>query len=646
MGQSFSFSHLAPFIDVSRQRIMKEVTTDLQDSIESGAISKEKVSEIVEKRLLKEIKSGVQTIQYQLLTLMTTNGQTPFVTAFMYLNEVPEGKLRDDLNILIKEVLRQRMEGVKNKQGVWITPAFPKLIYVLDENNISEGTEYWETTVLAAKCTAKRLVPDYISAKVMKELKNGNVYTPMGCVDEKEVIDYKISGKRYVESFVRAWDRLATMFSVELQPNRKDLIINPENVTIWDNEKKSYVAMKHMIKNHSKNWLELTFSNGRILDCTPDHPFETSNGVVLAKDLTSSDEILIDTDCVSEGNIYMDDSAARSLGAILCDYQCGEDKHITSMMFDVNESARLAFLAGMIDVDGCVANDSKTLQINSTNKELALQQMLLAQSLGMRASIYRNHCDSNNKDNISYIVEFVPTEKLVEYIRSEEKRLNVINTERSNFSIMNTNKCTVTGVTERVFENKFSYDVTTESEHFTVSGIYSHNCRSFLTVEDSQLNPDGSHKFYGRFNQGVVTINLVDVACSSYGDMDKFWEILDERLELCHRALRLRHERLLGTPSDVAPILWQHGAIARLKEGELIDKLLYNGYSTISLGYAGLCEMCYYMIGETHTSKAGEEFALKVMQRLNDKCNEWKAAENISYSVYGTPTLIPWGLVA
>lgn len=625
---------------------MKEVTTDLQDSIESGAISKEKVSEIVEKRLLKEIKSGVQTIQYQLLTLMTTNGQTPFVTAFMYLNEVSEGRLRDDLNILIKEVLKQRMEGVKNKQGVWITPAFPKLIYVLDENNISEGTEYWETTVLAAKCTAKRLVPDYISAKVMKELKNGNVYTPMGCVDEKEVIDYKISGKRYVESFVRAWDRLATMFSVELQPNRKDLIINPENVTIWDNEKKSYVAMKHMIKNHSKNWLELTFSNGRILDCTPDHPFETSNGVVLAKDLTSSDEILIDTDCVSEGNIYMDDSAARSLGAILCDYQCGEDKHITSMMFDVNENARLAFLAGMIDVDGCVANDSKTLQINSTNKELALQQMLLAQSLGMRASIYRNHCDSNNKDNISYIVEFVPTEKLVEYIRSEEKRLNVVNTERSNSSIMNTNKCTVTGVTEKVIEDKFSYDVTTESEHFTVSGIYSHNCRSFLTVEDSQLNPDGSHKFYGRFNQGVVTINLVDVACSSYGDMDKFWEILDERLELCHRALRLRHERLLGTPSDVAPILWQHGAIARLKEGELIDKLLYNGYSTISLGYAGLCEMCYYMIGETHTSKAGEEFALKVMQRLNDKCNEWKAAENISYSVYGTPTLIPWGLVA
>lgn len=711
MGQSFSFSHLAPFIDVSRQRITKEVTTDLQDSIESGAISKEKVSEIVEKRLLKEIKSGVQTIQYQLLTLMTTNGQTPFVTAFMYLNEVPEGRLRDDLNILIKEVLRQRMEGVKNKQGVWITPAFPKLIYVLDENNISEGTEYWETTVLAAKCTAKRLVPDYISAKVMKELKNGNVYTPMGCVDEKEVIDYKINETRYVESFAKAWNRLALMFGIELQPNKKDYIINPKNVTIWDNEKKSYVAMKHMIKNHSKNWLELTFSNGRVLDCTPDHPFETNNGVVLAKDLSSFDEILIDDGCVSSESVYMNSDAAWCLGLMLCDGQyetsavvslglhetdilnafveraksafgmdfraktqergvkgnyfdvaaigtdgkrCVDlsnqlkelfgatvkfDRHIPSMIFDANKEARLAFLAGMIDADGYVNSSSKIskVQIGSTNKELALQQMLLAQSLGMRASVYRNHYRSNKKDNVRYMVEFIPTDELVKHIVSEKKRPNVINTERSNFSITNTNKCTVTGVTERVIENKFSYDVTTESEHFTVSGIYSHNCRSFLTVEDSQLNPDGSHKFYGRFNQGVVTINLVDVACSSYGDMNKFWEILDERLELCHRALRLRHERLLGTPSDVAPILWQHGAIARLKEGELIDKLLYNGYSTISLGYAGLCEMCYYMIGETHTSKKGEEFALKVMQRLNDKCAEWKAAENISYSTYGTP---------
>nr|WP_298876108.1 anaerobic ribonucleoside-triphosphate reductase [uncultured Mogibacterium sp.] len=339
-GQSFSLAHLAPFVDVSRQKIRTKVEKEFKDA--GIDTTQEALDKVVEDRLRDEIKSGIQTIQYQLITLMTCNGQAPFVTMFMHLEEAPEGRTRDDLALCIEEVLKQRMQGVKNEKGVWITPAFPKLIYVLDECNIREDAPYWHLTEIAAECTSKRLVPDYISAKVMKELKKGNVYTCMGC-------------------------------------------------------------------------------------------------------------------------------------------------------------------------------------------------------------------------------------------------------------------------------------------------------RSFLTVEESQKNADGSHKFYGRFNQGVVTINLVDVACSSYGNMDKFWEILDERLELCHRALRLRHERLLGTPSDVAPILWQYGAIARLKKGETIDKLLYNGYSTISLGYAGLCEMCYRMVGKSHTTDEGREFALKVMQRLNDKCAEWKAAENISYSVYGTP---------
>ena len=339
-GQSFSLAHLAPFVDVSRQKIRTKVEKEFKDAgIET---TQEALNKVVEDRLRDEIKSGIQTIQYQLITLMTCNGQAPFVTMFMHLEEAPEGRTRDDLALCIEEVLKQRMQGVKNEKGVWITPAFPKLIYVLDDCNIREDAPYWHLTEIAAECTSKRLVPDYISAKVMRELKKGSVYTCMGC-------------------------------------------------------------------------------------------------------------------------------------------------------------------------------------------------------------------------------------------------------------------------------------------------------RSFLTVEESQKNADGSYKFYGRFNQGVVTINLVDVACSSYGNMDKFWEILDERLELCHRALRLRHERLLGTPSDVAPILWQYGAIARLKKGETIDKLLYNGYSTISLGYAGLCEMCYRMVGKSHTTDEGREFALKVMQRLNDKCAEWKAAENISYSVYGTP---------
>ena len=338
-GQSFSLAHLAPFVDISRKKIYKEVEAEFEENeLEKD---EEKIKKITEKRLLDEIKRGIQTIQYQLITLMTCNGQAPFVTMFMYLDEV-DGQTRYDLSLLIREVLTQRIQGVKNEKGVWITPAFPKLIYVLDEDNISEDSPYYALTELAAECTAKRMVPDYISAKVMRELKRGDVYTCMGC-------------------------------------------------------------------------------------------------------------------------------------------------------------------------------------------------------------------------------------------------------------------------------------------------------RSFLTVEDSQRNPDGSHKYYGRFNQGVVTINLVDVACSSYGDMDMFWKILDERLELCHRALRCRHERLLGTVSDVAPILWQHGALARLKKGEKIDKLLYNGYSTISLGYAGLYEMCVRMTGESHTAKEGHDFALAVMQKLNDKCAEWKAAENISYSVYGTP---------
>ena len=353
-GQSFSLGHLAPFVDVSRKKIRKHV---LEEMAEAGVdASEEQIKKIVEKRIHEEIARGVQTIQYQLITLMTCNGQAPFVTMFMYLDEVAEGQTRDDLAMIIEEVLKQRIQGVKNEKGVWVTPAFPKLIYALDEDNIYPQSRYYYLTELAAKCTAKRMVPDYISAKKMREYK-GDVYPCMGC-----------------RSFL-----------------------------------------------------------------TPD---------------------------------------------------------------------------------------------NETNAE------------GL--------CNDDNKANAK------------------------------NFK-------------------------------------------------------KGEHKYYGRFNQGVVTINLVDVACSSHKDMDLFWKIFDERLELCHRALQCRHNRLMGAISDQAPILWQHGALARLKKGEKIDKLLFGNYSTISLGYAGLYEMCVYMTGKSHTDPEAKPFALKVMQHMNDKCAEWRKAENISYSLYGTP---------
>lgn len=344
-GQTITLTHLAPFVELSRLKFRSEYAGCV------NAMGFEAWNEMIDSMVQEDIRRGVQTMQYQIITLMTTNGQAPFVTVYMDINEAPEEQ-RNDLALIIEEVLRQRIQGVKNENGVWITPAFPKLIYALDENNVTPGSKYYYLTELAAQCTAKRMVPDYISRKIMRELKSGDVYPCMGC--------------------------------------------------------RSFLTVDRF-----------------------------------------------------------------------------------------------------------------------TDKEIG---------------------------NIA------------------------------------------------------------KAKNYT----------------------KGKHKYYGRFNQGVVTINLVDVALSSGKDMEKFWQIYDERLELCHRALRIRHEHLLGTPSDVAPILWQHGALARLEKGEVIDPLLYNGYSTISLGYAGLYECVYYMTGASHT-KDGKEFALAVMQKLNDKCNEWKATENIDYSPYGTP---------
>lgn len=519
-GQSMTLAHLAPFVDVSRQKLRKHFREYLEDA--GVHASDEQVNKMAEEELVREVEAGCQTIQYQLITLQSTNGQAPFITLFMYVNEVPEGQIREDLVLLIKTFLEQRYRGIKDESGVPITIAFPKLIYVLTENNVTPGSKYYELTKLAAKCSAKRLVPDYISEKVMLELK-GDVYPCMGCVDGKEVITYQYNNNIYTESFERMWNRLSKYFEVNKQPNLIDFVMKTPGVKIYD-QKEGFVDNYGIIKNHSSEWLRITFSHGRTILCTPDHPFETNDGrVILANDLTENDFIELDK-----------------------------------------------------------TNSSET---------------------------------------------------------------------------PSTNICHITKV-EHIHKDGFSYDVTTASEHFTVSGIYSHNCRSFLTPDrfTDTLHKNLAHarnfypykhKYYGRFNLGVVTLNLVDIACSSNGDMEKFWKILDERLELCHRALQLRVKHLKNVPSDVAPILWQDGAYARLKPGEKIGQLFYNGYATISLGYAGLAECVYRMIHESHiTSERGKQLGLSIMQKLYDACEQWKSEENIDYSVYGSPTWIQWELAA
>lgn len=710
-GQTITLSHLAPFVDVSRKKIREEVEEEL-NYINGGGIYKDQLStidEITESRLAKEVKKGVQTIQYQVVTLMTTNGQAPFLSVNMYLNEVKDEQTKADLALIIEEVLKQRIQGVKNEQGVWITPAFPKLLYVLEDDNIHEGDKYWYLTKLAAQCTAKRMVPDYISEKKMLEYKidkngNGNCYPCMGCVDGGEVITYKYDNNLYVESFKRMWDRLADYYTVKEQykDSVNNLYMDVTNVKIYDTEK-GFVNVQRVIRNLSDEWVNVKLSHGRSLLCTPDHPFHTNNGRKRADELTVDDIIQINPDQYCEETKIFNPNKAWLLGFILCDgcydshvtssiayesendieetykirmKQCfGADvktverhrgvkgkykdlcaegnisdaidylstrfegltkarRHIPNEVFSWDYVSKLNFLAGMIDADGYInptTHGGSVVQIGSTNKELALQQAALAKSLDMPSVIYQNHYSKKNPNAIRYRVEFAPSEELLTYIISNKKVNNYVD----NLTDYRYYKANILSVEKIVDKRDFSYDVTTDSDHFEVSGIYSHNCRSFLTP---YVDANGKPKYYGRFNQGVVTINLPDIALSSNGDVKTFWEIFDERTELCHKALQIRHKRLEGTLSDVAPILWRYGALARLKKGEVIDKLLHGGYSTLSLGYAGLYECVKFMTGNSHTDgDKGEKFGLEVMQALNDKCNKWKKEENIDYSLYGSP---------
>lgn len=702
-GCTITLTHLAPFVRDSYNYYIEKY--------KKRNLSYEQVLQFAQEDLEKEIQDAVQTFNYQINSMTNTNGQAPFITVFMYLSENPE--YTKEIAMLIKEFLLQRIKGMKDETGHYVTQAFPKLIYCLEKKNITEDSEYWWLTKIAAQCTAKRMVPDYISEKVMLEQKidkkgNGNVYPCMGCVDGEEIICYKFNNQIFCESFKRMWNRLSDYYEVKTQQNGKDLYIDTNNVEIYDT-KKGFVKNYRIIKNNTKDWLRFTFSNGRTLTCTLDHPFETENrGMVYAKDLTNKDIIKIGKTPINiNNNINFDTDKAWLLGLMLCD-GC-YDKHITATMncegekdiiekcknvfenkyfintklvdrsnepgrhyievegvtgkgslvdlmnyfirkfggikkldrqipnevFSWNKEAQLSFMAGMIDADGYL-NDTKVLriQLGSTNKELALQQAMLARQLGMEPSVYLNHYSKLNPKAVRYRVEFIPTEELINYITCEKKRKHFTGWTRKNNSILTTDICSVTKM-EKITEQSYSYDVTTSSEHFEVSGIYSHNCRSFLTPF---IDNFGNPKYYGRYNCGVCTISLPYIALMSNGNFEKFWKELDKYTELCHKALKISVDRIKETSVNVAPILWKYGAFGRLNSDQKIGDLMLGGYATVSLGYAGLYECVKYMTGHSHFDDGvGKEFGIKVMKFLNEKCDKWKENENISYSLYGTP---------
>ena len=489
-GQTVSLSHLAPFVRISKEKYERKYR-------ELG-FSGENLEKLTEFSLKKEIKDGIQCLVYNVITMSNSNGQAPFLSIFLWINEKPD--YVKETAMLIEEMIQQRLDGFKDKNGRSVTIAFPKLLYVLDDNNTYPGSRYYYLTELSAKCTAKRMVPDYISAKKMKEYKEGNVFPCMGCVDGDETVSFTIidnSTTRYHNVKIRdMWKMMSEIYPIKKQLNGKDEYIDLKGIKILDT-KKGDVDCYRIIKNYSKEWVEVHFSNHQIITCTNDHPFDTENReVVFAGQLKINDEI-----------------ACSSLQE--------PKEHIV-----------------------------RVIAVNKIDKE------------------------------------------------------------------------------------DFSYDVTTESEHFEVSGIYSHNCRSFLQPYYDENNQP---KFYGRFNQGVVTLNLPYVAMQSKGNVVDFWRLLEEATQKCYEALMIRHNRLKRVKSDVSPIHWQYGALARLNQGETIEKLLYNDYSSISLGYAGLYECTKYMTGYSHTDEHGHDFAIQVMEFLNEKCRKWKEETHIGFSLYGTP---------
>lgn len=773
-GQTMSWIHLVPYVDQTRKIIRKKILQDFNDI--GVQLSEDKLNSLTEKKVRDEIAEGVKIYQYQILCHSSANGQTPFVSNNLCLREARTKQELDDFALIIEEILKRRIKGVKDPSGNYISPLFPKLLYwTCDGLNVKKGDPYYYLTELAAKCISKRMQPDIVSESQTRKYKQGQIIPCMGCVDKDDVVTYKYKDSIYTESIKRMWDRLSSEFEVKLQEAIDCYYIDLVGVCIYDSNSNGFVDCLRINKNADQgDWKLVKLSNGRSLTCTSDHPLAViGKGRTEVKDLCIDDEIEATNFAYSAETENIDPEYAWMLATIMCDgcyerqlsstfamngeddiieryskdvekylglgtfvKECHrgvkgdykevratngkctiketqaklyeifggmrkKDRSIPSFIIHSNREARIAFMAGIIDADGYIHKSDKhfnNIEVGSTNKELAIQTMYLANTLGYDAKMLLNHYTSSDSSKIRYRIYFNTNDEIVNAITCQKKKdnyetLNRINPRDKHYI--------VTDIIDLGYRDEYSYDVTTGSDRFDVSGIQSHNCRSllgpiweertypvdtkffwteggtypyekFLDERTFESLPNGEYNtgydegqycinfrgntgwlikktdtevtikepmVYGRWNNGVITINLPYVALESRENGIDFYENLDKWLELCRKAMQERVKSCRKIKAKNSPILWMYGALARMEPEQTVGDLMdqHPTRPTVSLGYVGLYETVQALIGESNTTENGRKLCKEIMQHLNDKLQQWKKEDNIMYAIYGTP---------
>jgi len=758
-GQTMSWIHLVHYVDQTRKIIRKKILQDFNDI--GVQLSEDKLNSITEKKVRDEISEGVKIYQYQILCHSSANGQTPFVSNNLCLREARTKQELDDFALIIEEILKRRIKGVKDPSGNYISPLFPKLLYwTCDGLNVKKGDPYYYLTELAAKCISKRMQPDIVSESQTRKYKQGQIIPCMGCVDKNEVVTYKFNDEVYVESIGRMWSRMSDNFDVLLQEASDCYYINLVGVEIYDSTSGSFVECKRMNKNSDQgDWKIIKLSNGRSLKCTSDHPLHVVGlGRTEVSDLQVGDEIEATNFAYSSDSIDVDPDYAWLLGIIMCDgcydrqlsstfamtgeddiiekyqkcvkiyfnldtyvkewYRCVKgnykevravsgdvsikdiskklieifggtkkaDRHIPSFIINAKREARVAFMGGIIDADGYIHKSEhhfNTVEVGSTNKELALQTMYLANTIGYNAKSLLNHYTSNDLSKIRYRIYFETNDEIVENIVCQKKK--------NNYSVLNRKHkekpYVVTDIIDLGYIDEYSYDVTTSSDRFDVSGIQSHNCRSLLgpiwedktypidkeffwteggTYPYDQFReaktfdsvPNGEYKYgydegqycinfrgntgwlikktdtevtikepivYGRWNNGVITINLPYVALEARKNGIDFYENLDKWLEVCRHGMQERVKSCRKIKAKNSPILWMYGALARMEPDQTVGDLMdaHPTRPTVSLGYVGLYETVQALIGESNTTENGRKLCKEIMTYINNRINQW-----------------------